>query len=305
MTAAQTEVLRLCGIKVPVFQAGMGGVAGPTLAAAAANAGALGHLGGLRQPPSQLRRWIRDTRAMTDQPFGVNLVPAWGGPEVFEAQLKVVFEERPRVLSLFYGEFGDVIPRAKAAGLVVIVQVGSISEARTVFAQGADIAIAQGAEGGGHLHYGKVGLLSLLPQVVAVAEGRPVLAAGGIVSSRDVRTVTALGASGVWVGTAFVATQESLAHDIYKQRLVEATTDDTEYRTGYSFGWKYGTPHRVIPNREPWNVLRFIGGGARMIDAPRVAKKLSLFAGQGVGQIDSISTAAERVAELARGFDTN
>jgi enoyl-[acyl-carrier protein] reductase II len=107
----------------------------------------------------------------------------------------------------------------------------------------------------------------------------------------------------VVVGTAFIATDESNAHPLYKQKIIEATTDDTEYRTGYSFGWTYGTPHRVIPNRDKWNLLRFIGGGARAIDKPRMAQKLSLYAGQGVGKIHSVVPAAERVAELACGLD--
>ena len=111
-----------------------------------------------------------------------------------------------------------------------------------------------------------------------------------------------LGASGVLVGTAFVASEESNAHPLYKQKIVEATVDDTEYRTGYSFGWTYGTPHRVIPNRDKWNLLRFIGGGARAIDKPRMARKLSLYAGQGVGKISGVVPAVERVAELVSGL---
>jgi enoyl-[acyl-carrier protein] reductase II len=111
-----------------------------------------------------------------------------------------------------------------------------------------------------------------------------------------------LGASGVLVGTAFLASEESNAHPLYKQKILEASTDDTEYRTGYSFGWTYGTPHRVIPNRDKWNVLRLVGGGARAIDKDRMARKLSLYAGQGVGKIHSIVPAAERVAELALGL---
>jgi enoyl-[acyl-carrier protein] reductase II len=129
-----------------------------------------------------------------------------------------------------------------------------------------------------------------------------VLAAGGIVNGEDVRSAMAMGASGVLVGTAFVACEESNAHPLYKQKIVDATVDDTEYRTGYSFGWKYGTPHRVIPNRDKWNLLRFIGGGARAIDKPRMAQKLSLYAGQGVGKISRVMPAVERVAELVRGL---
>lgn len=299
----QISVTRLCGVKYPIFLAGMAAISGPRLVAAVASAGGMGTLGGLRLPPLALRRWIRETRDMTDEPFGVNLVPSFGGPDVFEAQFQVILQERPRMLSLFYAEdYVDMIPRAKDAGLVVMVQVGSAKLARQALARGADIITAQGSESGGHLNRGTVGLMSLLPSIIAIANGHPVLAAGGITNRADVRAAMELGAAGVLVGTAFVATEESNAHPLYKQKIVEATVDDTEYRTGYSFGWKYGTPHRVMPNRDRWNALRFIGGGARTIDNPRMAQKLSLYAGQGVGKIHSVVPAAERVAELFRGL---
>jgi NAD(P)H-dependent flavin oxidoreductase YrpB (nitropropane dioxygenase family) len=295
---------RLCGVRYPVFLAGMAAISGPQLVAAVAEAGGMGTLGGLRLAPLALRRWIRETRALTDHPFGVNLVPSFGGPEVFEAQFRVLLEERPRMLSLFYAEdySTDMIPRAKDAGMIVMVQVGTVALAQQAIKAGADIIVAQGSECGGHLNRGTIGLLSLLPALRDVAQGRPVLAAGGITTRDDVRIAMELGASGVLVGTAFVASEESNAHPLYKQKIVDATVDDTEYRTGYSFGWKYGTPHRVIPNRDRWNLLRFIGGGARIIDKPRMAQKLSLYAGQGVGKIHRVTPAAERVAELAAGL---
>ncbi|RKT10781.1 enoyl-[acyl-carrier protein] reductase II [Paraburkholderia sp. RAU2J] len=297
------DVTRLCGVRYPIFLAGMAAISGPNLVAAVANAGGMGTLGGLRLPPRVLRQWIRETRQLTERPFGVNLVPSFGGPDVFEAQFRVILEERPRMLSLFYAEdYADMIPRAKDAGLAVMVQVGSVQLARLAIQRGADIIVAQGSESGGHLNRGTIGLLSLLPSIIDVAQGRPVLAAGGIVSRADVSAAMGLGASGVLVGTAFVASEESNAHPLYKQKIVDSTVDDTEYRTGYSFGWKYGTPHRVIPNRNKWNLLRFIGGGARAIDKPRMAQKLSLYAGQGVGKISAVVPAADRVAELTEGL---
>ncbi|VVN91539.1 NAD(P)H-dependent flavin oxidoreductase [Pseudomonas fluorescens] len=301
---AGNAITRLCGVKYPIFLGGMAAISGPQLVAAVANAGGMGVMGGLRLPPLALRRWLQETRALTDQPFGVNLVPQFGGPDVFEAQFQVVLKEKPRLLSLFYAEAysADMIPRAKDAGLVVMVQVGSVALAKKAIAQGADIIVAQGSESGGHLNRGTIGIMPLLPSIIAVAQGRPVLAAGGITTRDDVRALMSLGASGVVVGTAFIATDESNAHPLYKQKIVEATTDDSEYRTGYSFGWTYGTPHRVIPNRDKWNLLRFIGGGARAIDKPRMARKLSLYAGQGVGKIHSVVPAAQRMAELALGL---
>lgn len=297
-------VTQLCGVKYPIFAAGMAAISGPQLVAAVANAGGVGIVGGLRLPPLALRKWIHETKSLTNKPFGVNLVPKFGGPEVFEAQFQVILEERPRLLSLFFAEdyTADMIPRAKEAGLVVMVQVGTTKLAQEAFSRGADIVVAQGSEGGGHLNPGTIGLMSLLPSIVDIAQGRPVLAAGGITNRNDVKAAMELGASGVLVGTAFVACDESNAHPLYKQRIVDATTDDTEYRTGYSFGWPYGTPYRVIPNRDKWNMLRLVGGGARAIDKPRMAQKLSLYAGQGVGKIHGIVPAAERVGELIEGL---
>ncbi|WP_368934885.1 NAD(P)H-dependent flavin oxidoreductase [Alcaligenes faecalis] len=297
-------ITEMCGVQYPIFLAGMAAISGPQLVAAVANAGGFGVLGGLRLAPLMLRKWLRETRALTDQPFGVNVVPQFGGPEVFEAQFQVILQERPRILSLFYAEdySADMIPRAKDAGMIVMVQTGTAALARKAIAHGADIIVAQGSEGGGHLNRGTIGLMSLLPAILDCAQGRPVLAAGGVTTRQDVRAAMSLGASGVLVGTAFLASEESNAHPLYKQKILEASTDDTEYRTGYSFGWTYGTPHRVIPNRDKWNVLRLVGGGARAIDKDRMARKLSLYAGQGVGKIHSIVPAAERVAELALGL---
>ncbi len=298
----ESKAAALCGIDTPVFQAGMAGLAGPDLVAAVSEAGGLGHLGGLRQPPSLLRQWIRMVRERTNRPFGVNLVPAYGGPEVFEAQIQVVLEEKVPVLSLFYGDFTALLPRIRAAGVIGMVQVGSLAEARRAAAAGAHVVIAQGVEAGGHIR-GRTPLCALLPAVSAALPDTPVLAAGGIVDAGSVRAARCLGADGVWAGTLFLATEESLAHEIYKQRLLRAGPDDTEFRTGYSFGWKYGTPHRVLPGRAGFNPLRLVGGGARRQDDASMAEKLSLYAGSGVGRIGDIRPARDRVAALAAGFE--
>ena len=295
------KVTRLCGIDLPVFQAGMAGIAGPELVSAVSNAGGLGHLGALRVAPRMLRNWIRQTRTLTGKPFGVNLVPQYGGPEMFERLLDITIAEKPKVISLFYGDFAKVIPRIKAAGIVVMVQVGSVAEARKAVADGADILIAQGIEAGGHIR-GRIGLMALLPAVVDVAKGRPVLAAGAIHDARAVRAALFLGASGVWCGTAFLACKECDAHDAYKQKLIDADTDAPVFRTGYSYGWKWGTPHRAIPGDRGWNILRFMGGGIRQQDDPKMVNKLSLYAGQGIGQLHEMLSAKQAVSNLAAGF---
>ncbi len=297
-----SKISHLCGVDSPVFQAGLGGVAGPELAAAVSNAGGLGHLGAIRRSASGIREWINETRRLTDEPFGVNLVPKGPGPDGFDSQLGVVLEEKPKVLSLFWGDFSQVIPRARAAGITTMVQIGSVAEARKAAADGADIIIAQGIEAGGHVR-GTVCLSVLLPEVLRAVDPVPVLAAGGICNRAAVDTVLKLGASGAWVGTRFVATMESEAHDIYKRRLVEAGTDDTVHGHLYSYGWPLGTPYRVIPPRKK-SLLRFVAGGARRADRDRHAEGLSLYAGQGVGQIEQVVLAARVVAELSgRGND--
>lgn len=300
--SARTRLTEICDITTPVFQAAMAGLSGPDLVAAVSEAGGLGHLGALRVLPKTLRGWIHRTRDLTDRPFGVNLVPQYGGPEFFNSALKVVLEERPKVLSLFYGDFQDTIPKAQDAGIITMVQVGSLKEAEKAVSDGADIIIAQGIDAGGHIR-GRVGLMALLPAVVDIAGDTPVLAAGAINDIRAARAARCLGASGVWCGTAFLASQECDAHDAYKDKLVRAGTDAPKFRTGYSYGWTLGTPHRSLDGDGGWNLLRFMGGGIRRVDNPKMADKLSLYAGQGIGQIKSIRPAADIVHELARAFD--
>lgn len=300
--SSPSEAARLCGIRLPVFQAPMAGLTGPDLVAAISNLGGLGHLGGLRVPGRILCAWIRRTRELTDRPFGVNLVPQYGGPEVFEASLRVVLEEAPPVVSLFYGDFERDIPRLKDKGITVIVQVGSVAEAKKAARDGADIVVAQGIEAGGHIR-GRIALMALVPAIVDAIAPCPVIAAGGIMGIRQARAALALGAQGIWCGTAFLSAEECSIHQVYRDRLVAATTDETEFREGYSYGWPWGTPHRVIPGPRGWNPLRFMGGGVRAVDNPRAGRKLSLYAGQGVGCVGAIRPAREIMAELASAFE--
>jgi enoyl-[acyl-carrier protein] reductase II len=294
----ETPATILCGIDLPIFQAGMGGVAGPELAAAVSEAGGLGHIGGIRLGAADLRRRIRQTRDLTDRPFGVNLVPPGGGPDGFEAQLDVVLSERPAMLSLFWGEFAGVVARARAAGIVTMVQVGSVAEARAVAETGVDIVIAQGIEAGGHVH-GATGLMALLPAVIGAVAPVPVLAAGGIADAVAVANVLHMGAAGAWIGTKFVASEESVAHDIYKQRLIEAGPDDTRYEKLYSFGWGIGAPYRIVPPKSRWNPRGLIAGGPRRVDSDAWARGIKAYAGQGVGSIGSILPAGKTVEGLS------
>ena len=199
-----TAFTRMLGIRHPVALAGLGGVGRAELAAAVSNAGGLGILGMIRMPPDYIREQIRKTRALTPRSFGVNLVPpAAPPPGGIDAQLEVCLQERVPVMSLFWCDAAPFVERCHAAGMVVILQVGSAEEARAAVDAGVDVIVAQGIEAGGHVR-GQLGLMSLLPAVVEAVAPMPVLAAGGIVNGRGLAAALSLGAVGVWVGTRFV-----------------------------------------------------------------------------------------------------
>jgi len=201
-----TKLTEKLGIRHPIIQAGMGGVARAELVAAVSNAGGLGMLGMVRMTPDFIRDQIQKTRALTKHPFGVNLIQPVAPASGFESQLEVCIEEKVPVVSLFWSDPAPFVQRCHAAGIVVMLQVGSAEEASRAADAAVDIIVAQGVEAGGHVR-GQVGLLPLLPTVVEAVTPVPVVAAGGIVDGRGLAAALALGADGVWVGTRFVASE--------------------------------------------------------------------------------------------------
>jgi nitronate monooxygenase len=179
----------------------------PSLAAAASAAGALGTIAGAPLGPDELRAAIREVRAATDAPFGVNL---FAPPFLGEGQLEVVLDERPAVFSF---TFGLVDPEPlRALGIAVLGTATTAEEADYLAAAGVDGVVAQGAEAGGHrwtfLGSFEEALVPLDELLSAIDVGVPVIAAGGIVDAADVARVVGLGAAAVQVGTAFLFTPE-------------------------------------------------------------------------------------------------
>jgi nitronate monooxygenase len=322
MTGAMfdTAATRLLGIRHPVFQAPLGGVARAELAAAVSNAGGLGMLAMIRMPPAFIRQQIQRTRELTKQPFGVNLVPAVISEEVFEAQLDVCIDEQVRVLSLFWcDDITRYARRCHEAGMKLVFQAGSAAEARRAVDAGADIIVAQGAEAGGHVR-GTVGLMALLPAVVDAVAPTPVLAAGGIVNGRGLAAALALGADGAYIGTRFLVSQECEAHPDYQQRLIDAAETDTICCETFHVGWE-NAPHRVLRNaltdgrsipsgpigkmRRPDGTLVDVMPFATTTPSANMTGNTELmanYAGQGVGLIREIMPAAkivERIVEEA------
>jgi enoyl-[acyl-carrier protein] reductase II len=237
----RTPLTERLGITYPIIQAGMGGVARAELVAAVSNAGGLGVIGAGFMSPAQLREEIRKVKDLTDKPFGVDLLLArdWPGQE---EMIEVIIEERVPVFASGLGNPAPYVEALHQAGITVMAVVGTVRHARRVVEGGTDIVVAQGTEGGGHT--GRIATLALVPQVVDAVAPTPVVAAGGIADGRVLVAALALGACGVWVGTRFVATHEAFAHQNYKQKILQATEEDTVVTRAFT-----GKDCRVIRNR--------------------------------------------------------
>jgi nitronate monooxygenase len=315
MRTALTDRLR---IDIPIVQAPMGGASCPALTAAVSNAGGLGMLALSWHPPEAVRAEIQATRALTDKPFGVNLVLAF--PQ--EERLAICLEEGVPVISFFWGDPAALTERAHAAGAAVMSTVASAEGARRAVEGGVDVVVAQGWEAGGHV-LGEVATLPLVPAVVDAAAPTPVVAAGGIADGRGLAAVLALGAAGAWIGTRFLASPEAVIHPDYRARLLAAAETATVHTALFDGGWP-DAPHRVLRNStfDAWeaagrpapgarpgegDTLATRGGGAIRryasatpgLDAKGDIEALSLWAGQGVAEVRAETPAAEIVREIA------
>src|SRR5262245_44868708 len=316
-----TRLCDLLGIEFPILSAPMGpDLSGPELVAAISNAGGLGIMQAQFCPPPLFRKEIHRVRALTDKPFGVNLLLHFP----VEDQVAVCLDERVPVLSLFWGDPTPYVKRAHTVGVKVFHQVGSVPDAQRAAAAGVDVIIAQGVEAGGHVA-GEVSTLALVPRVVDAVSPRPVAAAGGIADARGFVAVLALGAQAAVLGTRFLASSESRAHTHYKQKLVAASEEDTVRTILFGYGWP-NAPHRTLRTAfvRQWlgqegrgqesrpdepivgqtiiggqsiPVLRFMGFPPNA-DASGDIDSMDLLAGQSVGLVREVVPAGQIVREL-------
>lgn len=217
----KTRVNELLGITYPIIQGGMAWVAEHHLAGAVSAAGGLGLIGAASAPAEWVRSEIHKVREMTDRPFGVNIMLM--SPYAAEVA-QVVAEEKVPVVTTGAGNPEPFMPMWKEAGVKVIPVIASVSLARRMERLGADAVVAEGCESGGHI--GETTTMNLVPQVVDAVK-IPVIAAGGIADGRQMAAAFMLGAEGVQVGTRFVASEEALVHENYKNRVVKAGDTDT------------------------------------------------------------------------------
>lgn len=319
MAGLKTPICERLGIDYPIFQAGMGWVARSALAAAVSEAGGLGVIGaGSTSSADELRAEIRGVRAVTDKPFGVDILFATVRAEgdavarytdSVKAMVDVVLEERVPVLISGLGSPKDVVGPAHDRGMYVMSVVGAVRHAQKAVADGVDAVIATGMDGGGHV--GAIGTAALVPAVVDAVDV-PVLAGGGLADGRGLVAAMAFGAEGVWMGTRFIATAEARAHQNYKDKIAATDTAGTIVTRAHS-----GKTCRLIRNNftADWEgreaeILPFPLQGQQIGHPASERGRLQgdvengvLPAGQSAGLIDDSPSAGDIVRRIAAEAD--
>ncbi|MFC4410864.1 NAD(P)H-dependent flavin oxidoreductase [Chungangia koreensis] len=341
----RTRLCERLGIELPIIQAGMaGGITSPEMVFGVSNAGGLGTLGAAYMKPEEIREAVKKIRANTDRPYAVNLFSVnltddferldevqsvlnpirekfgiqpsalYRSPDLFEEQMTVLFEERVPIISTAFGCLPERhAEKAKDLGMKIMTMVTTVEEAVEAERRGADVIVAQGSEAGGHrgtFDVGKypnganVGTFALVPQV-ADAVKVPVVAAGGIMDGRGLAAALSLGADGIQMGTRFLTSIESTAHQAYKEALLRADETSTQLTKNFS-----GRPARGIRNSF---IEKFEDSGVEPLPFPsqntitndiRAAAKraseaeyMSLWGGQGLRLLKEGQTVSQIIAE--------
>jgi enoyl-[acyl-carrier protein] reductase II len=302
----RTPICEMFDIEVPVFLAGMGGVAYAEVCAAVSEAGGYGTLGMAGVSPEGIRDQMRQVRKLTDKPFGVDLLAAL--PDQVMASIDVIIDEGASAFIAGLGVPGPVIERCHQGGVKVMSMCGKVAHAVHAAEAGCDAVVAQGTEAGGHT--GVIGGIALIPQIVDAVD-IPVLAAGGLTDGRGLAAALAFGAQGVWMGTRFIASHEARAAEGYKKRITEITAPETAITRCYS-----GKPMRVIKNpyvqdweKRPEDIAPFpdqmVASAASGVLALTVddisdidTDRACMPCGQGAGSISDIRTCAEIVTSV-------
>jgi enoyl-[acyl-carrier protein] reductase II len=305
----RTRLTDILEIEHPVMLAGMGGVSYSTLVAAVSEAGGFGCMGASTMGLDRMVDEIAKVRALTDKPFGVDLLTA--APGDMEAQVKAIIDGGGRVFVAGLGVPRDVIELCHAKNVLVMNMCGKVRHAIAAVEAGCDIVVAQGTEAGGHT--GQVATMSLVPQIVdAVGDRVPVVAAGGLFDGRGLAASLALGADGVWMGTRFIATPEARAVPGYKDALLRIGEDGTVITRGYT-----GKTCRVVRNDYtqyweehtdelqpfPAQFMRSMNDGANHLGldehAPDIDADREFWpAGQGAGAIHELVPAGDLVRQI-------
>lgn len=296
----KTRITELLNIEYPIIQGGMAWVAEHNLAAAVSNAGGLGIIGAGGAPAEFVREQIQKTKAMTDKPFGVNVMLM--NPQA-DAIAQVIVDEGVKVVTTGAGNPGKYMEMWKAAGVKVIPVVASVAMAKMMERAGADAVVAEGMESGGHI--GSTTTMALVPQVVD-AVNVPVIAAGGIADGRGFAAAMMLGADAVQIGTRFVVADESIVHNNYKEKVVKAKDIDSVVT-----GMSHGHPVRAIRNQMTKEYIRLEKEGADFMELEKLTLGAlckavvegdvvngTLMAGQIAGLVNKQESCVEIIADI-------
>lgn len=218
------QLTNVLEIDYPILQGGMGNISNAILTSAVSNAGGLGTIGAGTMNSDEVEQIIIDTKSRTEKPFAVNVAISVS-PNVKEV-LKLVIKHDVKIVSLSAGNPAPFIPKLKEHGIKVITVVASVKQARKAQEAGADVLVAEGYEAAGINSNIETTTLTLIPQIVNQVN-IPVVAAGGIGDGRGLAAMLTLGASGVQMGTRFIATAEAPFHEEYKMQLLQAQDDGT------------------------------------------------------------------------------
>jgi enoyl-[acyl-carrier protein] reductase II len=288
------SLTRLFGTRYPIVQAGMVWVSGGKLAAAAAEAGALGLIGAGSMQPELLREHLRKARALTKRPLGVNVPLLY--PRVKE-QIDTALEEGIRIFFTSAGSPKTWTPYLKDKGAVVVHVTSSPELAQKCEAAGVDAVVAEGFEAGGHNGRDEITTFVLIPQV-ADAVKIPVIAAGGIGDGRGIAAALALGAQGVQLGTRFAATAESSAHANFKALITRLPPGGT------MLSMKSLVPVRLVKNKFYEAVATLEARGASKDELAALLGKGRAKRGMLEGDLDEGELEIGQVASLLRDLPT-
>jgi enoyl-[acyl-carrier protein] reductase II len=217
------KIKDLFNIKYPIIQGGMIWVSGYKLASAVSNAGGLGLIGAGSMYPEVLREHIQKCKKATDSPFGVNVPMLY--PDI-EKIMDIIVEEGVKIVFTSAGNPKTWTPFLKEKGITVVHVVSSVKFALKAETAGVDAIVCEGFEAGGHNGREETTTFTLIPMVKEQVK-IPVIAAGGIGSGRGMLAAMVLGADGVQIGSRFAATEESSAHQNFKDMIVGAKDGDT------------------------------------------------------------------------------
>lgn len=301
----RTTLCDLLGIEYPIIQGGMAWVSTAELAAAVSEAGGLGVIGSGAAPPDWLREQLHKARALTDKPFGVNVMLL--SPYLAEI-MDILLEEPVAVVTTGAGNPGKYVPALREAGTKVIPVVSSVALARRLTRSGVDAFIAEGMESGGHI--GDLTTMALVPQVVDAVD-LPVIAAGGIYDGRGLVAALALGAVGVQMGTRFMCAEECIIPRKVKEFVIKAKDRDTTIS-----GVTTGHPVRALRNKltrkydemekngAPPEEIENLGvGSLRLAMVEGNIENGTVMAGQVSGMVNKVQPAREIILDIINSAD--